>query len=327
MQKFLLKLGCFVSIQIAILSLVVLHGSRDATSNEYMYSLKDKYDLLKETPSPRIIFVGGSNLAFGLKSEVIKSKLNFNPINLGVHGRLGIYSMLAMVKEQLREGDVVVIAPEYGLMFSHPKCSEEMGIEAVNAWPDYQRFIESDFDVPFSTLLPPRDPMRELARCVASAAKNTRGLKTDCAIYRRASFNEFGDHAAHYDLVPDRQPHDDINGIIEGVFDEVAVELRGFHQHCLANNASVFYIHPPVRATNAKNHSELLDRMETLLVNNIDFPMLSTWREAMLDDSMFYDSKYHLNGAGAQLRSETICRQIRSYDRVAKQNGQQPIIR
>ena len=35
---------------------------------------------------------------------------------------LAFTRLLRMVKEQLREGDVVVIAPEYGLMFSHPKC-------------------------------------------------------------------------------------------------------------------------------------------------------------------------------------------------------------
>ena len=46
MKKFLLKLGCFISIQLAILCVVVCYGSRDATSIEYMYSLKDKYDLL-----------------------------------------------------------------------------------------------------------------------------------------------------------------------------------------------------------------------------------------------------------------------------------------
>ena len=41
----------------------------------------------------------------------------------------------------------------------------------------------------------------------------------------------------------------------------------------------------------------------------------------------FFDSKYDLNGTGAQIRSETICRQIHIYDHVAEHNGQQSIIR
>ena len=170
--------------------------------------------------------------------------------------------------------------------------------------------------------------MRELARCVAKAVKSTKEEEQpESVIYRRDSFNEFGDHVAHYNLVPDRQPLDDIKEITDGVFEKVAVELNSFHKYCRAHNASVFYLHPPVRATNAKNHLALLDRMENLLVNNLNFPMLSTWREAILDDSMFFDSKYHLNGTGAQIRSQTICRQIRNYDRVAVRNGQQPLLR
>ena len=78
MKKFSLKLGAFVAIQTAILVFVTTYGSMDSSTNEYMYSLKDKYDLLMKTPSPRVIFIGGSNLAFGIKS----GQLNFLNKNL-----------------------------------------------------------------------------------------------------------------------------------------------------------------------------------------------------------------------------------------------------
>lgn len=60
----------------------------------YLQAYNKKCQLLEDTPSPRIIFVGGSNLAFGLDSQRIKDSLNINVINYGLHAGIGLKYMM-----------------------------------------------------------------------------------------------------------------------------------------------------------------------------------------------------------------------------------------
>lgn len=60
----------------------------------YLQAYNKKCQLLEDTPSPRIIFVGGSNLAFGLDSQRIKDSLNINVINYGLHAGIGLKYMI-----------------------------------------------------------------------------------------------------------------------------------------------------------------------------------------------------------------------------------------
>lgn len=324
MKKFLIRLAGFLAIQFALLCFFVINGSREC-SNEYMYALKDKQDLLKNTPGRRIIFVGGSNLAFGLRSEEIKKNLGYNPINMGLHGKLGLPVLLRLVKEQVREGDIVVVSPEFPVLFSRSKCTEEMAIKLLSVWPGSKRYVQSDFETPLEKLVRPLDPMRELGFCVATTVKGLKNKKD--SIYHRDSFNEYGDHVAHYGLTSKRIPDDRFTKISEDAFRQVAVELRDFHQYCQASKVEVYFLHPPVRETNGKKCAERLDQMDCLLREQIEFPILTEWRESVLADSLFFDSKFHLNRAGAEARTTAICQKLLNVDRTASRKFQTSISR
>ena len=79
----------------------------------YLQAYNKKCQLLEDTPSPRIIFVGGSNLAFGLDSQRIKDSLNINVINYGLHAGIGLKYMIDDISTYARKGDIIVFAPEY----------------------------------------------------------------------------------------------------------------------------------------------------------------------------------------------------------------------
>lgn len=328
MKKFLLRLSCFLLIQVALLCFFVYYGARDSASNKYMYALKDKQDLLKNTAGRRLIFVGGSNLAFGLQSEELKKNLGYNPINMGLHGKLGLPVMLRIVKEQIREDDIVVVSPEFPLLFSRPKCAEGMAVELVSAWPGSRCYVQPDLEKSLDELVPTLDPMRKLALCVAMAFQRFKNEADDGDhIYRRDSFNEFGDHVGHYGLTSSKRLSDSFCNISDDIFAEVAVELGEFHQYCKTKNVDLYFLHPPVRETNGKNCAEQLDRMDSRLRDQIEFPILTEWREAVLADSFFFDSKFHLNQAGAEMRTMAICKKLLSIDRIASRKTQTPVLR
>jgi hypothetical protein len=324
LKKFILKLSVFVAIQAVILAFVTSYGSMDAGSNEYMYSLKDKYDLLLETPSPRIIFVGGSNLAFGLMSGQLKAETGLNPVNMGVHGRLGIHSMIRMVKEQLRPSDVVVVSPEYSAMFVDPECSREIAIEAFRVWPGCKRFIQPDIDQPLESLVHQTSPLRQLGRCVVRARLRLESswstgdgnqVPTEC--YRRKSFNQFGDHIAHYQAEPTYRETGGLAFMDDNVFERVADELNQFAALCRNRGAKLYFLHPPIPLAKVSNHVDQIRHMDQMLANGLSFPRLSNLDMATLADHQFFDGQSHLNESGAKLRTAYVCQQIRQFERIA----------
>ena len=81
--------------------------------NNYLAEINHKLHLLDSVEGRRMIFVGGSNVAFGVDSHAIADSLGMKVINTGLHAGLGLKYQLESVVGNLKEGDVLVIMPEY----------------------------------------------------------------------------------------------------------------------------------------------------------------------------------------------------------------------
>jgi len=75
MNKILIKLLYIVAVPVFIIIASLLLPSNKSFKKSLMFAQLDKNKLLKETLSPRIIFIGGSNISFGLDSKKIKDSL------------------------------------------------------------------------------------------------------------------------------------------------------------------------------------------------------------------------------------------------------------
>ena len=62
--------------------------------NSYFAAAIDKERLLAVTRAPRLLLVGGSNLAFGIDSEQIETITGLAVLNLGLHANVGLRLML-----------------------------------------------------------------------------------------------------------------------------------------------------------------------------------------------------------------------------------------
>lgn len=153
----------------------------------FLGELKYKVNLLKETPGPRIILVGGSGAAFGVDSTLMERELDgYSVVNFGMYAALGTTVMLDLSQPFLREGDVVLLIPE-------------QQSQTLSGWFDpavMWQGLDGAFD-----LLPllPRDKLERLvgafpafagqkfAYCLQGQPPRPEG------VYRRDSFNEKGD--------------------------------------------------------------------------------------------------------------------------------------
>src|SRR5512140_975750 len=113
-------------VRIGLLALaVILTGALASqydvkkVDNDYIAAVLEKDRLIRSTPSPKIILVGGSNLAFGIDSRMMEDSLHVNVVNMGLYAKLGLRYMLAQVKPYIKKGDVVVVVPEYDQFYGN----------------------------------------------------------------------------------------------------------------------------------------------------------------------------------------------------------------
>ena len=116
MKRFLFKLGSFLLLQLAIFT--VFWNPDLPYDRSYLAASIDKHRRLKSTPSPRIILIGGSNLAFGMKAKTLEDKLGLPVINMGLNFHLGVPFMFDEITSAIGPGDVVVLSLEHSSMAS-----------------------------------------------------------------------------------------------------------------------------------------------------------------------------------------------------------------
>src|SRR5215212_3189169 len=92
--------------------LISQYDIRDADNN-YIAAVLEKDRLIRNTASPKIVLVGGSNLAFGIDSKMMQDSLGLSVVNMGLYAKLGLKYMLAQVRPYIKRNDVVIVVPEY----------------------------------------------------------------------------------------------------------------------------------------------------------------------------------------------------------------------
>ena len=113
MKRFLIRISLFSLLLLLVVIIGFVLPVTPRASKSLLYAKIKKDSLLINTISPRIIFVGGSNLSFGINSSVIKDSLNLNPINTAIHASIGLEYMMDNTIQYIREGDIIILAPEY----------------------------------------------------------------------------------------------------------------------------------------------------------------------------------------------------------------------
>lgn len=111
MKKFLLKIFIFSFILLSVCVFIIVSLPYDR--NNYICEYSHKVELLEKTLQPRVVFIGGSNVAFGLDSKTISDSLNINVINFGLHGGIGARFITEDCYNLVKDGDIVVFQIEY----------------------------------------------------------------------------------------------------------------------------------------------------------------------------------------------------------------------
>ncbi len=270
-----------------------------------------KSNLLRTVPSPRIIIVGGSNVAFGIDSELMEEELDIPVINDGLHVALGI-APLNEIKHELRAGDIVIISLEY-YNFTNKQSfygQPQYLADWVEFSPERIWYLHEPWKQMPSiyTIMLQRKVNRQLNYYL-----NGFSFETGRDFYSGDLFNAHGDFIGHLGEGNNRQFEiaDSIYPI--NLIDDAYVYLEDFNQYALSKGAVVFYEAQAHRQTNCERTGKKnLDRFFNRLKTRTTIPLLTDLDELCLPDDYFYDTPYHLNEQGRKVRTERLIENLKA---------------
>lgn len=303
-------------VMVLILNAAMLMIIHTRYQDSYYAALADKMALLENTTSPRLIFVGGSNVAFGIDSQTIQEESGYQVVNMGLNGNLGMRFMLAVVSPFLRTDDVVVIMPEYQ-QFLNPK--DNVGptlVQTLIANPQFLKYVNSfPGAVSIAELFPYvyTQAIKTIWRDLAT--RDCMFCKNDEQIYYRAAFNAFGDVISHEKIHPTREiahislRYDENNPNISHTIDTI----NSFVKRAKAQGAHPLLIYPATPSPANETTTTMLNYLAKRLQNELSFPVIGNPQAAWYSRALFFDTYYHLTPEGRTLNTERILEQITSY--------------
>jgi hypothetical protein len=312
-------------IRVAILSLAIfLTGfalseyDSHADDNSYVAAVLEKDRLIRTTPSPKIIMVGGSNLAFGTDSKLIQDSLGLNVINMGLYAKIGLRYMLAQVTPYIQQGDIVLVVPEYDQFYGDyiegdNTLNTAMLYTPTDRIPDFIRSY-SIIDV----ILRPRaeNARRSFLRAAAAAVgKKGEFFPPDTnPVYNRHSFNQYGDAVAHLTR-KGKDPDSIYVGALPPMknFNPDAIDvLNELYDAAMKNGARAYFMYPSYMDSAYVVNRDAIDSLTEKLREGMKMPIAGNPAEFVYPKTWFFDTRYHLNAEGRAMRTQVMIRRLKT---------------
>ena len=293
--------------------LAVIHARYQ---DSYYAALADKITLLKNSASPRLIFVGGSNVAFGVDSQTIQEESGYQVVNMGLNGNLGMPFMLAVVSPFLRAGDVVIIMPEYTLLLSQKYNIGPTFIQTLLANPSLLQYVDSTFEAKYIIDLFPYVYTQAIKSIWHDmATRDCLFCENDEQIYFRAAFNAYGDVTSHEKIHPTREiSHISLRYNEQNPNISRAIEIIiTFAKDAEAQGAHTLLLYPATPSPADDATQKMLDYLAGRLHEELVTPLLGSPQDAWYSRALFFDTYYHLTPEGRTLNTERILQQIAPY--------------
>jgi hypothetical protein len=294
LKKFLQKIFLFIILTIGFCSLLqALIAPKIRDENAFVGATIDKEKRLSELKSPRLIFIGGSNLAFGLDSKTIADSLKMNVVNMGLHAGLGVAFVLNQAENYIKKGDKIVLSVEYGLTNLGDK---KLFTQLIDIHPNSANYLGNSFN----------DKLRLIdinwQRCVSSlffAAIQNPNEK----VYKRSGFSAEGDVLAHLDQ-PQAAHLANMGKMDFRDYSEEITVLNAFIDAANQKGAQVFYTFPTYIESEYKLNKSVLNQYENQFKNQLHCPIINTPETFVFPNEDFFDTAYHLNKNGREKRTE-----------------------
>lgn len=236
--------------------------------------------------------MGGSSVAFSYDSRLLAEGSSFHPVNMGHDIELSLSFMLSQTGAHLRPGDVVVVAPEYPLLWG-PSVDHSL-ITVLEHDPRSLSYVD------------PRTGQRLCDRGLNWIAGKLRcalyQVETEVVLgYRRTSFDEVGDFVEHRGKPSLGQEPLPLSSPNAGVDLSDAVEkLDAFGRRCEDLGVTCLFTYAPLRRSHYEQAPQAVAELHRRLRESLRIPVVGEPVDAVYPDEDFYDAGWHLTDEAAR---------------------------
>lgn len=309
------------------------------SSNSFLSGVKIKHDLLEKSNDKRIILIGGSGVGSSIDSRLINQETGYNPVNMGVWGQFGLRYILEEVKADIKEGDIILLIPEYGfyyifldgwralneLIYVYPESLTHLtSINQIKIiMSTYPRFIRQKIKALPAYLINKIDNMKILQLVENSEAMNVRGEK------KKSYDLQNGDYIAALDILTSPTLHSE--GLFPDFFkmknvrfqNEAMDVLNDFTVYANNKGAKVYYSYPTIPNYHFEKHKEMINEVRNVIDYKLKVPFINTPISEKQPINDFTDSIYHLNRNGREARTRRLIDQLRQARIIGINNPEQ----
>ncbi|MBQ2723917.1 MAG: leucine-rich repeat protein [Clostridia bacterium] len=288
----------------------------DAMGNEvydqtYYVALQKQYDRLRAVNEEKVVLVGCSNVAFGIDSQLFEQHFGKPLVNVGLYGAFGSKAMLDLSKANLNRGDTVVIALEYEPMaYSLSYGAESMWKAVDGRWNMF-------FDLGFDNAESLAGTYFDYVATKFQYAKDDFVFEAE-GVYSNDAVNEYGEiyndrNLRPYNVMALGYQAQDLIYQYDRIGQNFIDYINDYVSYCAMRGVTVYFSFSPFNQMAMEKggiEREDLLQFASDLVQNLDCQVISNPLDYVYDYLYFYDTNFHLNDVGVQLRTIQLVRDL-----------------
>lgn len=301
MKQFILK-TILMSLLVAVtLGAVAVVNRQFFLDDVYLMEFPVKERLIAETPSPKVVILGGSNVAFGVDSKVLSDSLGMPVVNAGLHAGLGLRFIMDANTPWLRKGDILVIMPEYGHLLGNTTGGNSTTVGLIPYFASAREMADLDKDQWTSVC---KGWGRETLKMFVDGAKNSLRPKNDGKYqYLKSGFDERGDEVSHRHMESDMdmlhfKSSPSFTTFYGKYFPEFVSEVRSLQNRGI----QVILLPPAILKGSLAADRGMINQLSRRL-SEVGIPYAAPLDTFAYPNELLYNSEYHLNAAGVKLNT------------------------
>jgi hypothetical protein len=308
MKQLIYKISLLTVIIIVIFALI-LFAVPPQFEQSYQSVIKDKYDNLIKTKSPKIIFTGGSSGAFGLDEDLLSAKTGMPVVNLALHAGMGMKFQTELTKANIQKDDIVILGYEYGGWNSIDNFGADLIVTGIEDKKEMYGYIPQTHYKDVAKYIP-KYVGRKLGYYlgVYPGAKST---------YSKSSFKD-GKMILDRPKCTLSEPINEKNygaaKISRSIISDEAIEyVNSFNQYVISKGATLLVTFPPVLNEQVNDSDANIIDFKKCLIDKLDCPVISDVKPYMFPREYMFDTIYHCNNYGEKMRTELLAEDINKY--------------
>lgn len=297
MKKLIFKSTVLIVVPIFVVSIIMLLKKDDWSRLSHEVNVVLAYNRLDSLRGTnKIVIVAGSNGSFSINSEIIEDSLHMPVVNTSTHAGLGVRMQFEIYKDFLEKGDVVIFCPEY-----YADKSKLYGESTL------LRILSTHMPAAYLKMsLPQWIYIFKYIGIHYKEANKNHGFRHFDGPYAANSVNRYGD-VSYY---REQKGVKDIYRFMGSMDDETTSYYRFIHDYTKQKGITLIYLPPTLMKKNYINQKPQIDSLALFMSKN-RIPFRSMPERFVFDDSLFYDTPYHMTSRGAAIRTVVMVDEIK----------------